>query len=595
MKEYSILILLIVLILSACTDNVKFQKTDDVRIEYSKCTSCLECVEDFHCPYDAIKIDYDTGKAYIDADHCTQCLDCMTEFQCDYDAFTTIKDSETPAVIDSFNAVSDSTGKLEISFIAVGDDGTWGQAHHYTLDLFDAGNNIDYDFTLPIPQKTGEQENWTILNLPVNVLITINLKVFDEAENFSETSAEVEIMGQIEDTIAPAAINDLEAHNPTTDSVIIHFTAVGDDSLDGTATAYDIRYSYENIDESDWNNATEFIQSFVPLASGETEQLLITGLEPETEYYFAIKAIDDNDNYSLLSNVCDINTQAVADVISPAIISDLSAELTDNNNALLSWTAVGDDENIGTALYYEIKISEQLITEANWINATMLENLPIPSESGTAEEYLVTNLVENRTYYFAIKAVDESDNASSLSDCVNITTESDEVAPAAIIDLQVHEGLAVVNSRIKIEWTAPGGNGNEGVAASYEIRYSTNEITEENWDSADIADCDLQPQEAGTNQSFDVNGLEAATIYYFAIKTTDASGNISEISNSPAGKIVYQINEDACHDCNACINDCDYDAIYDAGQYKTINPDLCQACGDCSCPFGLIHLWVVGY
>ena len=594
MKKFSILMSLIILILSACTDNVKFQKSDDVRIEYSKCTGCLECVEDFHCPYDAIKIDYDTGKAYIDADHCTQCLDCMTEFQCDYDAFTTINDKESPSIIEDFIAISDSTGKLEISFTAVGDDGTWGEAHHYQLDLFNGENSIGYDFALPIPKRTGEQENWTIFNLPENILITINLKVFDEVGNFSQTSSEVEIMGQIEDTIAPAAILDLEAQNPTTDSVVLNFTAVGDDENIGTASAYDIRYSLENIDETNWNNATEFIQSFIPLSSGSTEQLLISGLEPETEYYFAIKAIDENNNYSPLSNVINISTEAVADTIAPATISDLTAELS-NNNVLLAWTAVGDDENIGTALYYEIKISEQLITEANWDDVTTLENPPIPAESGTTEEYLVTDLIGNTTYYFAIKAIDESDNASSISNCVDVTTAIDEIAPAAITDLQVHEGFAAMHGRIRIEWTAPGDNENEGVAASYEIRYSTNEITDENWDSAEIAECDLQPQEAGTSQYFDVNDLEDATIYYFAIKTTDASGNVSEISNSSAGKIVFQINEDACHDCNACINDCDYDAIYDAGQYKTINPDLCTACGDCTCPFGLIHLWVVGY
>ena len=595
-KTYYILAVLL-LLLAACSDNVQTEKTSAVRVEFTDCTSCLECVEDFSCPSNAIQIDPVSGKAFIDADRCTQCMDCIDEFDCDDDAFTTEVDEIAPAEITDFAAVSDSTGRLDITFTAVGDDGTWGQTHHYAMKLLDADNNqIDYAFTLPYPQQTGDQENWTIETLPENMLITVQLHVYDEIGNFPEmTTAEVEIMGIIEDNAAPAAIDDLQVQNPGTDSVILAFTAVGDDEMEGTASAYQIRYSLSNIDATNWDNAAEFNQTFIPAVAGETEQLQITGLETATEYFFGVKAIDDNQNFATISNIVYITTEAEADVTAPAQVTDLLAE-TESNFAELSWTSVGDDENTGTALYYEIRMASVTITAANWAEADLLSNLPEPAEAGNAENYTVTGLDANTTFYFAIKAFDESANVSQLSNCADVTTAVDEVVPATITDFAVDEGQASANDRIKVQWTAPGDNANEGTADSYEVRYSTNEITVANWSSANLVTSNVPaPAEAGVSQNFYVEDLNDATVYYFAIKTTDAAGNVSDISNCPAGKIVFQINEAQCRDCNSCINDCDYDAISDVGPYKTIDPDLCEACGDCSCPYGLIHLWVVGY
>ncbi|MBT3756945.1 MAG: ferredoxin [Candidatus Cloacimonetes bacterium] len=59
--------------------------------------------------------------------------------------------------------------------------------------------------------------------------------------------------------------------------------------------------------------------------------------------------------------------------------------------------------------------------------------------------------------------------------------------------------------------------------------------------------------------------------------------------------MVYQINTAACHNCSNCIYDCDDDAILQGPGYKYIDPDLCVACGDCSCPWNLIYRAVVAY
>ncbi|MFO7896484.1 MAG: hypothetical protein R6U84_06110 [Candidatus Cloacimonadales bacterium] len=584
-------------ILVGCVDNTELENSGDVRVEFSSCISCRECVDDFSCPQAAILIDPENGKAYIDADRCVQCMDCIDEFSCETDAFTTGIDDIPPAEIADFAAVSDDTGSLEISFTAVGDDGTTGQAYRYQLALLDAEDQpLDYAYEVPRPQMTGEPELWIIEDLPENEQVTVKLDVYDEMSNHPQTAeAELEIMGVIEDLIAPAEIDDLQASNATTNSVVLNFTAVGDDGHEGAASFYTIKYHQSMIDENSWQEAVEFSQDIVPQPAGQTENIQITGLLEDSQYFFAVVAEDENENSSALSNIAEISTEAEADLVAPAEITDLQAE-AGLDQIELFWTAVGDDGQAGTAFYYEIRISQQAITEANWADALLLENLPTPAPAGSAENYLVSELEANTTYYFAIKAFDASGNGSELANCLEVTTLQDNIAPAAITDFAVREGLTVADGRIKVEWTAPGDNENSGTAAEYEVRYSTSEINDSNWSEATLVTSGVpEPAVAGTEQNFNINFLENATIYYFAIKTTDAAGNLSEISNCPAGKIVYQINHDACYDCGNCINDCDEGAISDAGPYKTIDPDICTACGDCSCPYGLIKLWVVAY
>ena len=94
--------------------------------------------------------------------------------------------------------------------------------------------------------------------------------------------------------------------------------------------------------------------------------------------------------------------------------------------------------------------------------------------------------------------------------------------------------FGATDTSIDMSWTAPGDNGNTGTAASYDLRYSTSPITSGNFSSATQVLGVPAPQVAGTVQSMSVSGLVASTTYYFAIKTSDAAGNVSSISNVPS-------------------------------------------------------------
>ena len=88
--------------------------------------------------------------------------------------------------------------------------------------------------------------------------------------------------------------------------ITLHWTAPGDDGNYGCATGYDIRYvlySYGQINtEQKWQNAIQVDGEPVPSSAGHAEFMVVTGLELNTSYYFAIKSYDEAGNFSGLSN-----------------------------------------------------------------------------------------------------------------------------------------------------------------------------------------------------------------------------------------------------------------------------------------------------
>jgi hypothetical protein len=117
----------------------------------------------------------------------------------------------------------------------------------------------------------------------------------------------------------------------------------------------------------------------------------------------------------------------------------------------------------------------------------------------------------------------------------NLTT-TDTTPPTAVSKLAVDPNLVGV-SWLWAEWTAPSDPGNTNAVAYYDLRYSTQTITSNNWASATPVDTVFYfGQPAGTAQRLKATGLNQSTTYYFALRSTDAAGNLSELSNVAMGK-----------------------------------------------------------
>ncbi|TSD01109.1 MAG: subtilase family serine protease [Parcubacteria group bacterium Athens0714_25] len=237
-------------------------------------------------------------------------------------------------------------------------------------------------------------------------------------------------------------------------------------------------------------------------------------------------------------------TSLDGDDTAPAKIENLSVASSDYTSITLSWTAPGDDGTSGTATSYDLRYSTAQITEDNWDEAVQFESEPVPGAGGTSETATIQNLDYNSTHYFAIKTYDNVGNASEISNILFASVLPDITAPANVQDLSMasNQYEAVV-----LSWTAPGDDGTFGTAASYDLRYSTSQITEENWDEAIQAGNEPVPSVSGTAESVEIKNLGLNTAYYFAIKTTDKAGNVSELSNVAVAStkdavIIYEDN-----------------------------------------------------
>jgi len=107
-------------------------------------------------------------------------------------------------------------------------------------------------------------------------------------------------------------------------------------------------------------------------------------------------------------------------------------------------------------------------------------------------------------------------------------TVVDTTPPDAVTDLAVS---GATTHSLTLTWTAPGDDGNNGTAAEYDIRYATSNIDNATWEFAIQASGEPAPGPAGSNETFVVSGLAAATTYYFALKTIDNAGNRANLSN----------------------------------------------------------------
>ena len=114
------------------------------------------------------------------------------------------------------------------------------------------------------------------------------------------------------ESIAPSAVGNLAVSVSSPWSTTLRWTASGDDGATGRAGYYDVRYSTAPITAATWAAANPALSEPAPRQAGSAETLVVSGLEPRTAYYFAMKVTDNAGNESALSNMAQGVTSAAA-------------------------------------------------------------------------------------------------------------------------------------------------------------------------------------------------------------------------------------------------------------------------------------------
>lgn len=109
-------------------------------------------------------------------------------------------------------------------------------------------------------------------------------------------------------SITPGTVSGIGANPNRETSILLRWIAPGDDGWHGRATAYDIRYSTSVLSSSTWATASVFAPTLSPAISGQPDSCWVTGLQTQTQYWFALKARDDQSNWASLSNIASYKT-----------------------------------------------------------------------------------------------------------------------------------------------------------------------------------------------------------------------------------------------------------------------------------------------
>jgi len=231
--------------------------------------------------------------------------------------------------------------------------------------------------------------------------------------------------------------------------------------------------------------------NLTPVSSNElvSEHIIsLTGLTPNTKYYFKVKSADAL--YNEATSVAEYNF-TTADTI-PPVISNVSAVPTISAVTITWNTNKSSDSQVAYGLTYQLG---SIISNVNNV---------VNHSVGFG------GLEPNTKYYYVVRSAGPATSQTS-SELLNFTTLKDSTPPANVGVFNAVAG----DSSVELLWTNPADADFAGVVVrSNTTGYPTNK---------DEGTLIYQ----GTGTSFKQTGLTNGVIVYYTIFTYDTSGNYS--------------------------------------------------------------------
>jgi hypothetical protein len=218
-------------------------------------------------------------------------------------------DNAAPSNVTDLAAVVEGDSIIVLTWSAPGGDGNAGKASAYdirystSLVNTQSWDNASQAQGEPAPKDPGLQERFSVPGLAPDSSYYFRLKTRDQAANTSDLSNVA-----LADVDPPAKILDLTALDTTARSVTLWWTEPWDNGFTVRASSYEIRYAGESITEGNWESATIAPDPPVPGVSGGHATFLISGLEPDSLLYVAVRSVDGVGNLSPLSNILAVAT-----------------------------------------------------------------------------------------------------------------------------------------------------------------------------------------------------------------------------------------------------------------------------------------------
>ena len=316
------------------------------------------------------------------------------------------------------------------------------------------------------------------------------------------------------DEVAPGAPVDLAAVADENDfgRVIISWNAPLRDADNAQLTGLEVYTVYRSVDTN-----TSFVA--VGQVDSGNRQLVDTGLDESTSYFYAVTASDEAGNEGPRSSPVQVRTKG-PDRDAPEPPQNLSAipSEEDFGRIVLRWNAPIADADGG-----ELSgLDRFVVFRSKGGNSSFV---PIDTLDVSLREYTDQDLEALTNYVYTVSALDEAGNESVRAQSVQVRTEGpDQVAPAAPQNLSA---VADENDfgQVTVSWNASTLDSDGGQLTGltgytvFRSKGSTNSFQP-------VATVD-----ATTRQYVDT-GLEELTTYYYTVSAADDSGNESARAQS---------------------------------------------------------------
>lgn len=216
----------------------------------------------------------------------------------------------------------------------------------------------------------------------------------DPASTQNQSDMSVVDMTPVKDT-APPLFSGATNATAALGAITINWNSASDDSTPAGSIVYQVFQATAPMGQN-------FGTPTATTAGGATTHT-VTGLTANTKYYFVVRAVDASGNVD--KNTTEVSaTTPVPDTQAPTF-GGVTGATVSGNSINLTWAAASDNASAAAKIVYRVY---QATTAGGQVYAN-----PSYTTNPGVTSYQVNFLTPNTNYFFVVRAVDESGNATT--------------------------------------------------------------------------------------------------------------------------------------------------------------------------------------